>query len=59
MREISATNARFIQKKQAVRVVLMTSNSAVKWCVETRYFLRNYLPMPVSLMQELATYFDR
>jgi hypothetical protein len=59
MREMTATNARFVQKKQAVRVGLVNSNSAVKWCVEARYFVRNYLPMPVSLMQELATCFDR
>jgi len=55
MREMIATNARFVPKKQAVRVGLMTSNSEGKLCVETRYVLCNYLPMAVSHIQELAT----
>jgi hypothetical protein len=59
MREIIATNARFFTKKQAVIVGLMTSNSEGKLYVETRYFLRNYLPMAVTLIQELATNLGR
>lgn len=57
MREMIATNARFAPKKQAVRVGLTTSNSEGKLCVQTRYILCNYLPMALSLIQELATYF--
>jgi hypothetical protein len=59
MHEMIATDVCFVQTKRVVRVDLMTSNSEVKWCVETRYFLRNYLPMAVSLIQELVTYFER
>jgi hypothetical protein len=59
MREMIATNARFVPKKQAVIVGLMTSSSEGKLYVQTRYFLRNYLPMAVTLIQELATNFGQ
>jgi hypothetical protein len=42
MREMIATDTSFVQKKQAVRVGLMTSNSEGKLCVETRHCLSNY-----------------
>lgn len=59
MREMMATNARFVPKKQAVRVCLTTSSSEGKFCVQTRYILCNCLAMALSLLQELATYFGR